>query len=91
VCDFLFLFFAGREGLAMLNNEHVFVSSLIVRVRVRIVVLMFVRRVGVTEVNQAAFWQRQGLFVGLGPRVDPVEELCERDGAVVGGGRVLLV
>ena len=29
--------------------------------------------------------------MGLGPRVDPVEELGERDGAVVSGGRVLLV
>jgi hypothetical protein len=57
MCDLLFFFSAGREGLAMLNNEHVFVSSLVVRVRVWVVVLLFVRRVGVTEVNEAAFWQ----------------------------------
>ena len=56
MCDLLSFFSAGREGLALLDNEHVFVSSLVVRVRVRIVVLIFMRRVGVTEVDQAAFW-----------------------------------
>lgn len=54
MCDFLFFFSAGREGFAMLNNEHVSVSPLVVRVRVRIIAL--IRCVGVAEVNQAAFW-----------------------------------
>jgi len=38
----------------MLNNEHVSVFPLVVRVRIRIIAL--IRRVGVAEVNQAALW-----------------------------------
>jgi len=68
----------------VIDNEHVFVLPVVARVRI------VIRRVQIAEVNQAVFWQRP-TRLRLGPRVNAVEELGERDGAVAGGDSIFLV
>jgi hypothetical protein len=78
------VFSAGKEGLVVIDNEHVFVLPVVARVRI------VIRRVQIAEVNQAVFWQRPRRL-HLGPRVNAIEELGERDGVVAGGDSIFLV
>ena len=65
MCDYLFFFSASREELAILNNEHISVSPLVIRVRVRIITLIW--RVGVAKVNQSyLIFLRKGVTICVG-------------------------
>jgi hypothetical protein len=73
----------------MISNQPELFLSLIVRVRIVVVVVL--RRVRVTKIDQSTPWQRTR-WLRLPPRVDAVEKLGERDGAVAGiGGGIFLV